>query len=322
MKTFFISAIFTACCGLFTTNGFAQKEQSQLKNNEEIIIRKNSDKPSKTTIVIDSNNITINGQPLADYNGDISVFKRNFMGGGDNPAFSPRQSFTVFGNSNTAFLGVLTAKVDKGVIVKNVIDESAAQKAGLKDNDIITKFGDKKITSPDDLRNAVQSHQPGDKVTLYYLRDNKMNSTKVDLGKSPNSEPMTYNMDSLRNMMQQYFRGNHYNFMMPGMPGNNFNFNYNHNNRQRLGIEIQDIENGSGAKILNVKPGSAAEKSGLKTGDIITQINGEKINDANDVRSQIMNSQNKTNYKIKIRRDNKDMEIEVHIPKVLNSINV
>lgn len=319
MKTFFMAAAFTACCGLVTTNGFAQKEQSQLNKNEEIIIRKNNDAPSKTTIVIDSNNITINGKPLADYNGDVTVFKRSFPGGYGNSFNSPNQSLTLFGNSNKAFLGVLTAKVDKGVVIKNVIDESSAQKAGLKDDDIITKFGDKEITTPDDLRNAVQSYKPGDKVALYYLRNGNSNEAKIELGKTPGSGPMTYNLDSLRNMMGQYFNENHYNFRMPQMPGNQFYF---HNNRTRLGIKIEDTENGNGAKILNVEQGSAAQKAGLKAGDIITQINGEKIKDANDVRSQIIQSENKNDYKIELKRDNKNMNIEVHIPIVLNSIHV
>ena len=319
MKAFFITAAFTACCGLFATNGFAQKEQSQLKKNEEIIIRKNNDAPSKTTIVIDGNNITINGKPLADYNGDVTVFKRNFMGGNGNGFNSPTQSLTFFGNADKAFLGVLTAKVDKGVIIKNVIDKSGAQEAGLKDDDIITKFGDKEITTPDDLRNAVQSYKPGDKVMLSYLRNGKSNSVEIELGKTPGSGPMTYNLDSLRSMMGQYFNGNNHNFRMPPMPGNQFYF---HNNRTRLGIKIEDTEDGNGAKILNVEQGSAAQKAGLKTGDIITQINGEKIKDANDVRSQVMKSENKNDYKIELKRDNKNMNIEVHIPKVLNSINV
>ena len=319
MKAFFITAAFTACCGLFATNGFAQKEQSQLKKNEEIIIRKNNDAPSKTTIVIDGNNITINGKPLADYNGDVTVFKRNFMGGNGNGFNSPTQSFTFFGNADKAFLGVLTAKVDKGVINKNVIDKSGAQEAGLKDDDIITKFGDKEITTPDDLRNAVQSYKPGDKVMLSYLRNGKSNSVEIELGKTPGSGPMTYNLDSLRNVMGQYFNGNSHNFRMPQMPGNQFYFR---NDRARLGIKIEDTEDGNGAKILNVEQGSAAQKAGLKTGDIITQINGEKIKNANDVRSQVMQSENKNDYKIELKRDNKNMNIEVHIPKVLNSIKV
>lgn len=319
MKTIFLSAIFTACAGLFSNDGFAQQDQSTLGKNEEIIIRKNDQSPSKTTIIIDSNNITINGKPLADYNGNVTVMKRNFMGGSGNSFSMPGQSFTIFGGSNQAFLGVLTAKVDKGVVIKNVIDESGAQKAGLKDDDIITKFGDREIKTPDDLRNAVQSHQPGDKVDVTYLRDGKINSTKIDLGKTPGSGPMTYNLDSLKNMMGLYFNGSNHNFRIPQIPGNQF---YINNNKPKLGIKIEDTEDGNGAKVLNITDGSAAQRAGLKTGDIIKQINGEKINDANDVRLQVMQSQNRNDFKIKVKRGNSDMDFEVHTRKVLNSINL
>ena len=149
-------------------------------------------------------------------------------------------------------------------------------------------------------------------VTLNYLRNGKSNSVKVELGKTPAAALMTYNLDSLRNMMGQNFNGNNHNFRMPQMPGNQFYFR---NNRAKLGLKIEDTENGNGAKILNVEQGSAAQKAGLKTGDIITQINGEKIKDANDVRSQVMQSENKNDYKIKVKRENKDMNFEVHIPK-------
>ena len=47
MKTIILSAMFTACCGLFSNNGFAQKEPSQNSKNEEIIIRKNAHDPQK-----------------------------------------------------------------------------------------------------------------------------------------------------------------------------------------------------------------------------------------------------------------------------------
>ena len=86
----------------------------------------------------------------------------------------------IFGNSNKAFLGVLTAKVDKGVVIKNIIDESGAQKAGLKEDDIITKFGDKEISSPDDLRNAVQSYKPGDgDAELFKKRKEQFSKSRI-----------------------------------------------------------------------------------------------------------------------------------------------
>jgi len=80
MKRIFLSAILTFFAISFSSVGFSQAKRNTTKN-EEIIIRKNDDNKTKTTIVIDSNNITINGQPLADYKGDVKVITRNLMNG-------------------------------------------------------------------------------------------------------------------------------------------------------------------------------------------------------------------------------------------------
>jgi serine protease Do len=318
MKTIFLSAMFTACCGLFSSIGFAQKEPSKNGKNEEIIIRKNDKDPQKMIIEIDSNKITVNGKPLADFNGDITVMRRNLMEGNGNNFFRMMPgNLNVFSTSNQAFLGVLTARTDKGAVIKNVINESAAKKSGLKPDDIITKFGDKEITAPDDLRNAVQTYKPGDKVTVNYLRDGKSKSVTVELGKNAGSS-FTYNIDSLRDMMNGLNPGNNFKFRMPQQ---NFDFNFN-NHQSKLGLKIEDTEAGNGAKVLEVQQGSAAEKAGLKSGDIITEINGQKVNDVNDIRSEMRQSQNKSDYKIKAKRDNNEMNFDVKIPKVLKSIQI
>ncbi|HEY5463097.1 MAG TPA: PDZ domain-containing protein [Hanamia sp.] len=320
MKTIFLSAVITACCGLFSNNGFAQNEQPQIQKREEIIIRENNEAPSKMTIEIDSNNITVNGKPLSDFNGNVTITKRNFMGGEGNIFFTPGQHFMLNSESDKAFLGVLTAKVEKGAVIKNVVDGSSAQKAGLKEDDIITKLGDKEISSPDDLRNAVQAYKPGDKVTLSYLRDGKKKSSQLELGKTMNTSVFNFNTDSLRNSMNRSGLRRNYNFRMPQMPRS---FYFNHfTNRPKMGMKIEDTENGNGVKVLDVEQGSAADKAGIKKDDIITEINGEKVNGVNDVMSQINQSANKSDYKIKVRRDNNEMNFDVVIPKVLKKINV
>ncbi len=318
MKTIFLSAMFTACCGLFSSIGFAQKEPSTNRKNEEIIIRKNDQDPQKMIIEIDSNKITVNGKPLADFNGDITVMRRNLNNDNGNNFFRMAPgNLNIFNTSNQAFLGVLTAKTDKGAIIKNVIDESAAKKAGLKNDDIITKFGGGTITSPDDLRHAVQSYKPGDKVTVNYLRDGKDKSATVELGKNAGTT-FNYNIDSLKDMMNGFNPGNNFNFRMPRQ---NFDFNFN-NNQPKLGLKIEDTEAGNGAKVLEVEQGSAAQKAGLKKGDVITEINGEKVKDVNDIRSEMRQAQNKNDYKIKAKRDKNEMNFEVKIPKVLKSIQI
>lgn len=320
MKTIFLSAMITACYGLYCNNGFAQNEQPRIQKREEIIIKKNNEAPSKMTIEIDSNNITVNGKPLSDFNGNVTIIKRNFMDEEGNNFFTPGQRLMLNAESDNAFLGVLTAKVEKGAVIKNVVDGSSAQKAGLKEDDIITKLGDKEISSPDDLRNAVGAYKPSDKVTLNYLRDGKKKSAQLELGKTANTSVFNFNTDSLKNFMNGPNLERNYNFRMPQMP-RSFNFNYP-NNQPKLGLKIEDTENGDGVKILNVEEGSAADKAGLKKGDIITQVNEEKVNGVNDVRSQLMNSENKNDYKIKAKRNNSEMNFDVHIPKILRSINI
>lgn len=320
MKANFLPAMLTAGCVMLAISGFSQKWQPQNRSKEEIVISRNPSDSGKTIIEIDSNVVTINGQPLADYKGDVKVFKRNFMDGNGNNFFqhSP-QNFISPKNSGGAFLGVLSAKTDKGAIINNVLDNTSAKKAGLKKGDIITKVNDEEINSPQDLKNAIENFKPGDEVTIQYLRDNKKNSVKVELGRSPAN---VQNFDGLNEeLLNQLKNGNNYNFRMLPMPRGNFDFDFN-GERPRLGLEIQDTQDSSGAKIQSVLPGSPADKAGLKEGDIIKEINGEKINGVDNVTSEIKNAENKSDYKIKVMRDKKEINFDVPVHRPLKTTNI
>lgn len=319
MKTIFKAVIVTISCGLLSSAGLAQTGSSKIQKNEEIIIRKNGDSPGKTIIEIDSNNITVNGKPLSEYNGDVSVFKRNYLSPDENNFFRfPQGNINIGANPNTAFLGVLTAKTDKGVVIKNVIDSSAAKNAGLQTDDIITKFGDKDITSPEDLRNAVGTYKPGDKVKVDYLRNGKNNSAEVTLTKSL-ATTNTFSTQRFDDLMNSMSPNPNFDFRMMPMPRNNFRFN---NNQPRLGLKIEDTKDDSGARVLEVTQGSAAEKAGVKSGDIITEVNGEKVKGVNDIRNEIMQSDNKYQYDIKVKRDKNEKSFEIKIPKNLKKTDI
>ena len=64
----------------------------------------------------------------------------------------------------------------------SVTSGSPAASAGLKTGDVITAFGGQAIASPDDLTSAVSAKQPGDKVTVTYVRNGATNTTNVTLG--------------------------------------------------------------------------------------------------------------------------------------------
>lgn len=318
MKKIILSGVVAFGGLLFSATGFSQTEEKPITKSEEIIIRTDGNNNTKTIIEIDSNEVTVNGQPLSDYKGDVKIIKRKrITGNRDNFMVRPDLNFNLNSNSPRTFLGVLSEKSDKGVLIKSITKGSSAEKAGLKENDIITQLGDKKITSPDALAEIVKTYKPGDEVKINYLRDGKKRNTKAVLGKRNDfATAYSFNLDSLKMN----------NFKMPNLPQlrgfADRSFNFYNDNQPKLGIKIKDTEDGNGVKILNVETGSAAEKAGLKKDDTITEWNGEKVENVNEVRSQLMRSKNKENVSVKVRRNNTDMNFEIKIPKQLKTADL
>src|SRR5207245_1582404 len=63
--------------------------------------------------------------------------------------------------------------VKEGVLVRSVIKGSAAEKAGLKAGDVITKIGDRKVSNPSDISNALRSASSGKSIPITVIRDHK-----------------------------------------------------------------------------------------------------------------------------------------------------
>jgi len=91
--------------------------------------------------------------------------------------------------------------------------------------------------------------------------------------------------------------------------------------RGMLGVNIQnitedtakalDIEVRSGVLVSGVKKGSAADKAGMKPRDIITAINGEKIEDSNVLRNKVAGTAPGTTIKVTVLRDGKEVDLSV-----------
>jgi Do/DeqQ family serine protease len=89
--------------------------------------------------------------------------------------------------------------------------------------------------------------------------------------------------------------------------------------RGMLGINIQNITDDtakalelkekSGILVSNVKSGSAADKAGVKRGDIITAINSEKIEDSNVLRNKVAGTLPGTEIRLTVVRDGKELEL-------------
>ncbi|MEO6289829.1 MAG: PDZ domain-containing protein [Ginsengibacter sp.] len=328
MKRVIISGLLTGCIALTSFVSFAQKENSDQKKSREIIIRVNGDKDNKMKIEIDADKITVNGKPLSEFhNRDVSIIERDRIDKGSrNFLLTPQDGdmnwelFDEDAKNPTAFLGVITEKATGGAKINEVLKETGAQKGGLHKEDIITKIDDKNISTPEDLMEVVRSHKPNDEIKIYYKRNDKNNNVKVKLGENKQQKRIRI----FRNENDFGNDNNYdYNFQMPPMSKipKTF-FKYFRNDNVKLGVKVEDMQNNNGTKILNVAEGSAADKAGLKKDDVITEINGEKVDGVDDLRAELMDAEDKETYTIKVKRNDILMNFDIKIPKSVNSADL
>lgn len=91
--------------------------------------------------------------------------------------------------------------------------------------------------------------------------------------------------------------------------------------RGYIGASLQEVDGGlaralhlpsqSGAVIVTVEPGGPAEKAGLKSGDVVTQINGDPVADVAGLRLQVASLAPGTNAKFHLLRDGQARDINV-----------
>ena len=321
MNNFLKSSALLLALG-FSANIYAQDAKvlaPKASGGDDIIIRKKSNNTEKLTIVVDGDKITINGKPVDDYKSDnVEVLKEKDWSGSSNgfaytmPPMAQSGDWNVFKNnfgkeikSNKAILGVMTEKTGEGAKITDVTDESAADKAGLKEGDVITKLGDDKIADGDDLYKAVGKYKPDDKVTITYKRDGKENTANVTLLK--NKEIKLYGLGGANN------------FNLKVAPNIGYSF---YRGKPRMGIQVQDTEDGKGVKLLDVEDESPADKAGLKEDDIITSVNGKNITSVDDLKEAVKDSKEGDTFKVTYSRGSESKTVDVHFPKELKTTNL
>jgi serine protease Do len=305
------------------------KDKSEKKDAEQIIITRKNTEKGKVTVEIDGDKITVNGKPIEDLkDDDITVNRRkvrdghsamafNLPGGNWNYNWNDNDMKMLYEDGNTAMLGVVTENEDGGLKITDVTEKSAADKAGLKEDDIITKVDDKKVDDPDDLTKIIRSHKPGDKVTITYLRDKKEQKITAELGKWKGSDFNAFNMPNMDFDMIAPKVEAHPRIKMA--PGQYYSF---FDNRPKLGLSVQDTEDGKGVKVIDVDDEGNGQKAGIKENDIIIAINDKEVNSADEVARIVRESREKPSVMLKIKRAGKIQNIEVKMPRKLKTADL
>ncbi len=151
-------------------------------------------------------------------------------------------------------------KDEVGALVGDIVENSPAEKAGLKRGDVIIEYDGKKIEEPNSLRNMVANTSPGEEHQMKVLRDNKTLTVQLTIGEVPTDG------------QEEIVAGDYENVMK--------------------GITVQDITPDIAQKlkiperIKGVIISDVAEDSisaGILTpGDVIQEINRKKVDDTKD----------------------------------------
>ncbi len=211
------------------------------------------------------------------------------------PGVTPR-TFTLFADGG-AFLGVQAEEITKenmarygvrearGVGVWQVVKGSAAEKAGLKKDDVILRFDGEAVTNVRKLNRLVGEASADQNVKLTISRGGTEQEVSVTLSKRSDMEGLlgsTIRDEVLRGMEKGF----------PQITNGDGNFVFSFGANRRIGVSTQTLTkqladyfgvNDGGLLITLVNENSPAAKAGLKAGDVITSVDGEKVASSGDI---------------------------------------
>jgi S1-C subfamily serine protease len=160
----------------------------------------------------------------------------------------------------------------KGALVSGVDAGSPAERAGVKQGDVITQFNGKDVADNHQLRNAVGNTLPGTRVPLTLLRDGRTETVNVTLGE-------------LAATTARSRRGG------SGERGS----------EGRFGMTLESTADG--VVVSQLDPSGIAAESGLLEGDVILKIDGKAVKSAAEVKAALDRKDGKPSLLVVGRED-------------------
>ncbi len=149
----------------------------------------------------------------------------------------------------------------KGVLIANVLENSPAQKAGIKEQDVIRQFDNKPANSVKELLNAVAKVEVGRKIKMTVVRDKKELALQVEIGQRP------------ENIEEEGVSEGVSGVAWRGLEAVDLSSN------EARGFKAREKE---GIVIVSIEPDSPADDSGLMTGEVILEINKQSVKNISD----------------------------------------
>ena len=150
-------------------------------------------------------------------------------------------------------------KEPNGVLISDVMQASPAASAGIASGDIIIEFDKKKVDSPQELQKAVAATAPGRAVPLKVWRDKSEKTLEIKIGETPDETVALKSTNKGKSLLGLDVRP-----ITPELA-------------RQLNLRTPD-----GVIVFAVEEESAASEAGLQRGDVIREVNRQKVRGVQD----------------------------------------
>lgn len=230
------------------------------------------------------------------------------------------------------FLGViLRGSHDDGLLVADVVEDSGAERAGLREGDRIVSVDGEPLAEPWELTVRIMQSKPGDQVELEILRDDEPMTLLAEIGEHEGPELLTAPHIDLGDLHEQL---EHLDALegleslgeldldldMPHLR----HFRFGFGDRPKLGVQLVQptselrehlgAPRDAGVLVGKVLPGTPAEVAGVRVGDVIVAVDGEQVEDAGDLIGALSDKDGRT-IELELVRDRSTITLAVTIPE-------
>ena len=234
-----------------------------------------------------------------------------------------------------AQIGVTVDEVADGVRISDVDPSSPASQAGLRPGDVVVEVDGERVRSARQFSRLIQESPEGRSVALSVMREGQRQTINV----TPEARGFNFDFDTDR-FEREVARGwrdiepqlreleprlreleprlREFRFNRP------FNFDFDFDGlphitspRGRLGVQLNELTpelaeyfgaKEGGVLVSRVTKDSPAEKAGLKAGDVITSVNGDRVRDTNDLVDELRDKDG--DVTLGIVRDKKESSVK------------
>lgn len=172
----------------------------------------------------------------------------------------------------------------EGALVSQVIEGSPAEKAGIKSGDIILKFNGQPVSGAAQLKNLVGREKPGSDAKLSIFRDKKVLDMNLKIAERTQKAVAAATQSPTGDTSNE------------------------------LGVEIEkvpasmagklELKEGEGILVKDISPDGAGSKIGLKSGDVILEVDGKVVNDVAAFNKAVAEAKNNKIIRLKVQRNN------------------